>query len=176
MLHGPCGADKPNAPCMKDGRCSKHYPKVFNEHTIYGDNGYPQYARPNNGRTVEKNNHIYNNQNVIPYHLRSSARFVLFFLREKKITNIFVLDTIVISMSKYAPLLILADISQNMSLKAMIAPQSLLRRTKIVMRSRSTSMHAISDPQKVVGICLNFLCMPKPQQFIVFRSIWKTVS
>ena len=45
MLHGPCGADKPNAPCMVDGRCSKHYPKAFNEYTIYGENGYPQYAR-----------------------------------------------------------------------------------------------------------------------------------
>ena len=78
MLHGPCGANKPNAPCMKDGKCSKHYPKPFNEHTIYGDNGYPQYARPNNGRTVVKNNNAYNNQNVIPYHPRSSAKFVFF--------------------------------------------------------------------------------------------------
>jgi hypothetical protein len=79
MLHGPCGAEKPNAPCMVDGRCSKHYPKEFNEHTIYGDNGYPQYARPNNGRTVEKNGHVYNNGDVIPYHPESSATLVLFF-------------------------------------------------------------------------------------------------
>ena len=74
MLHGPCGADKPNAPCMVDGRCSKHYPKEFNEHTLYGENGYPKYARPNNGRTVEKNNHVYDNRYVIPYHPESSAR------------------------------------------------------------------------------------------------------
>ena len=65
MLHSPCGANKPTAPCMKDGKCSKHYPKPFNEHTIYGDNSYP---RPNNGCTVVKNNNTYKNQNVIPYH------------------------------------------------------------------------------------------------------------
>ena len=27
MLHGPCGALKPKAPCMVDNKCSKHYPK-----------------------------------------------------------------------------------------------------------------------------------------------------
>ena len=32
-LHGPCGYIKPNAPCMVDNQCSKHYPKEFNEHT-----------------------------------------------------------------------------------------------------------------------------------------------
>jgi len=78
MLHGPCGADKPNAPCMVDGKCSKHYPKQFNENTIYGGNGYPQYARPNNGRTVEKNGFPYDNRHVIPYHPESSVTLVLF--------------------------------------------------------------------------------------------------
>ena len=74
MLHGPCGAEKPNAPCMVDGKCSKHYPKEFNENTIYGESGYPRYARPNNGRTVHKNNHDYDNTNVIPYHGPSSVK------------------------------------------------------------------------------------------------------
>jgi hypothetical protein len=74
MLHGPCGNIKPNAPCMVDNQCSKHYPKEFNEHTIYGENGYPQYARPNNGRTVTKNGHVYDNRDVVPYNPYLSAK------------------------------------------------------------------------------------------------------
>ena len=68
MLHSACGDLDPEARCMVDGRCSKHYPKEFNENTVYGENSYPQYARPNNGRTVRKNNHDYDNRHVIPYH------------------------------------------------------------------------------------------------------------
>ena len=29
MMHGPCGRSHPKCPCMKDGRCSKKYPKEF---------------------------------------------------------------------------------------------------------------------------------------------------
>ena len=78
MLHGPCGNEKPNAPCMVNGKCSKHYPKEFNDQTIYGENGFPQYARPNNERTVTKNGHVYDNQNVVPYNPYLSARYLLF--------------------------------------------------------------------------------------------------
>ena len=49
MLHNLYGATYPNAPCMQDGKCSKQYPMPFNPETQFGDNGYPDYARPNDG-------------------------------------------------------------------------------------------------------------------------------
>lgn len=67
MVHGPCGAEKPNAKCMADGRCTKKY-QEFCETTHFGDDGYPQYARPNNG-------HCYDNRNVVPYSPYISAKY-----------------------------------------------------------------------------------------------------
>ncbi|CAB4483679.1 unnamed protein product [Rhizophagus irregularis] len=34
MMHGPCGILNLNAPCMKDGKYSKRYPRNFQENTI----------------------------------------------------------------------------------------------------------------------------------------------
>ena len=36
---------------MENGRCSKRYPKPFQETTSLTEDGYPSYARPNDGRT-----------------------------------------------------------------------------------------------------------------------------
>ena len=65
MLHGPCTPER----CMENGQCKKHFPKSFCEQTQMKDDGYPEYARPNNGRTVEKaNNVIFTNEHVVPHH------------------------------------------------------------------------------------------------------------
>ncbi len=52
MIHGPCGVLKPHSVCMVDGVCSKMFPKGFSEETSLSVNGYPQYSRRDNGRTV----------------------------------------------------------------------------------------------------------------------------
>ncbi|KAG3045508.1 hypothetical protein PC122_g24593 [Phytophthora cactorum] len=41
MIHGPCGAAYPNAVCMKDGKCTKGFPKPLSEVTKGKVAGYP---------------------------------------------------------------------------------------------------------------------------------------
>ncbi|POS82240.1 hypothetical protein EPUL_005446, partial [Erysiphe pulchra] len=67
LTHGPCGPGFPNAPCYRDGKCSKGYPKPFCETTILADNSYPVYARPNNGITWGNDQFTFDNRWVVPY-------------------------------------------------------------------------------------------------------------
>jgi hypothetical protein len=62
IMHGPCGAAFPNAPCMEDGKCKKQYPCKFQFETVIDVNGYPIYQHRDTRRTilvhgVELNNH-----------------------------------------------------------------------------------------------------------------------
>ncbi|XP_065642316.1 uncharacterized protein LOC136073944 [Hydra vulgaris] len=52
MIHGPCGILNRNFTCMKDGVCTKKFPKEFNPCTVAIFNGYPNYRRLDNGRVV----------------------------------------------------------------------------------------------------------------------------
>ena len=47
MLHGPCGYQNINAPCMVNGKCSKGYPKPFVSGTTITENGFVVYRRRN---------------------------------------------------------------------------------------------------------------------------------
>jgi hypothetical protein len=53
MVHGPCGVQNPNAPCMVNGKCSKGFPKQFREETSITEDSYACTRRRNTGRTVE---------------------------------------------------------------------------------------------------------------------------
>lgn len=72
MMHGPCGALDPTAPCMVEGRCSKGYPHAFCEQTQDSPDGYPIYRRRNNGRTAVVRRRggadvVLDNRWVVPY-------------------------------------------------------------------------------------------------------------
>jgi hypothetical protein len=69
MMHGPCGVDNLRSSCMKNDKCSKHFPKRYYEETTIDDDGFPNYRRRNNGRTVEKNGILLDNRFVVPYNI-----------------------------------------------------------------------------------------------------------
>ncbi|KAI5383749.1 hypothetical protein KIW84_070925 [Lathyrus oleraceus] len=41
MIYGPCGFANLSSPCMKDGKCSKYFPKQFQPETIVDQDGFP---------------------------------------------------------------------------------------------------------------------------------------
>jgi len=67
MIHGPCGPARFNSPFMKEGRCSKYYPKKFSSCTTIVEEGYLCSKRCDDGRFVEKNGIQLHNTSVIPY-------------------------------------------------------------------------------------------------------------
>lgn len=63
MLHGPCTPER----CMENNVCKKRFPKAFTEQTIIKEDGYPDYARPQNGRTIERHGVVFDNRYVVPH-------------------------------------------------------------------------------------------------------------
>jgi hypothetical protein len=41
MIHGPCGEQNSDAPCMEGRECTKRYPRPFCEETTVAEDGYP---------------------------------------------------------------------------------------------------------------------------------------
>jgi Helitron helicase-like domain at N-terminus len=64
MLHGPC-----NQRCLVNGKCSKRFPKEFQEFTEFAENGYPAYRRRNNGANFTKGGKVYDNRLVFCFFL-----------------------------------------------------------------------------------------------------------
>ena len=81
MIHGPCGRENPNCPCMENGRCTKGFPKEFTKQTIVDpDNFYATYKRrspEDGGRTAvnPKSGRIVDSSWVVPYNPYLSKRY-----------------------------------------------------------------------------------------------------
>ncbi|XP_039683008.1 uncharacterized protein [Medicago truncatula] len=68
MMHGPCGLANKKSPCMNNkDRCTKFYPKKFQESSIVDHEGYPVYRRRDNGSHILKNGIALDNRSVVPY-------------------------------------------------------------------------------------------------------------
>ncbi|XP_055308584.1 uncharacterized protein LOC129572604, partial [Sitodiplosis mosellana] len=74
MIHGPCGSLNKSSPCMKDGFCTKRYPREMIQETQTGVDSYPLYRRrsPDDGgheTIIRKKNTAIEIDNgwVVPY-------------------------------------------------------------------------------------------------------------
>jgi len=74
MIHGPCGALNSSSPCMRDGKCTKKFPKILIKDTQTNDKNYPSYRRrapEDGGRTTivkrASQDIEVNNSWVVPY-------------------------------------------------------------------------------------------------------------
>jgi Helitron helicase-like domain at N-terminus len=67
MVHGPCGPNNPNAPCMRNGECMKRFPKPFQAETVMTKDGYPIYARPDDGLSYPVRGVLTDNRWIVPY-------------------------------------------------------------------------------------------------------------
>ena len=75
MMHGPCGDLDPKCPCMKDGKCSKRFPKTFQEHTTFDSDGFPIYRRRDTGVKARKGGVDLDNRWVVPHNLQILKKF-----------------------------------------------------------------------------------------------------
>ncbi|XP_026459754.1 uncharacterized protein LOC113360460 [Papaver somniferum] len=76
MVHGPCGDRDLEWPCMREGKCTKNYPKKYNDATCLDGGGYPVYRRRDNGKEViVRNRRKAYNTDVVPYNPHLSRMF-----------------------------------------------------------------------------------------------------
>ena len=60
---------------MKKGKCSKFYPKEFEENTTYTETGFTLYRRRDNGMFIRREQHNLDNTWTIPHNLRLLKRY-----------------------------------------------------------------------------------------------------
>ena len=81
-IHGPCGNVNLKSPCMNGNKCTKNFPKSFQQCTKVTENAYPLYMRRDSdsgGKTqvkkVNGNDFAVDNSFVVPYKPSLSLRF-----------------------------------------------------------------------------------------------------
>ncbi|XP_053101906.1 uncharacterized protein LOC128323208 [Hemicordylus capensis] len=67
MIHGPCGTHNQHSPCMSNEKCTKEFPKEYQQQTIANRNSYPKYRRRNTGESKMQNGKPIDNSWVVPY-------------------------------------------------------------------------------------------------------------
>ncbi|XP_076959264.1 uncharacterized protein LOC143635275 [Bidens hawaiensis] len=67
MIHSPCGDTNPKCTCMVNKKCSKNFPRIFNDETMVDSQGFSVYKRRDNGQYVVKSNIMMDNKSVVPY-------------------------------------------------------------------------------------------------------------
>jgi hypothetical protein len=75
MIHGPCGAAFPNAPCMEKGKCKKQYPCKFQSETVTNVNKYPIYRHRDSGCTLLVHGAELDNRWVVPHNVYLSTKY-----------------------------------------------------------------------------------------------------
>ncbi|KAL3646403.1 hypothetical protein CASFOL_011583 [Castilleja foliolosa] len=75
MMHGPCGMARKNSPCMTEGKCTKHFPKMYADVTVIDEEGYPRYRRRDSGRIIDKGGVPLDNRYVVPHNRRLLMKF-----------------------------------------------------------------------------------------------------
>jgi len=75
MMHGPCGAAFPNAPCMEEGKCKKQYPHKFQSETVMDVHGYPIYWCRDMRHTLLVHGIELDNCWVVPHNVYLSTKY-----------------------------------------------------------------------------------------------------
>ena len=57
------------------GKCSKFYPKDFEENTTFSENGFTIYRRRNNRIFIRREQHNLDNKWVVPHNLKLLKRY-----------------------------------------------------------------------------------------------------
>lgn len=69
MIHGPCSGSASETGCIKNGLCSKNFPKKYNDTTLINEDGILTYKRRKTEIYIEKKRLKLDNRFVVPYNI-----------------------------------------------------------------------------------------------------------